>query len=63
MPKSDAELRSLGLHGQLSEILDQCRLGFNLLHNNPYASINLNLLHIENAIRKCREIILIYVKE
>jgi len=63
MFKADAELRSQGLYSQLSEILDQCRLGLNLLHANPYANINLNLLHIDNAVTECREIILVYVKE
>jgi len=63
MPEIDGITRSRGLYSQLSEILDQCRLALNLLNNNPYANINLNLLRIGNAITACRSIILVYKKE
>ena len=63
MSKTDGEIRSDDLNTQLTKITDQCRLGFNLLHHNHYANINLNLLRIEDAILVCRATILIYEKE
>ena len=63
MSKTDAETRSDDLNNQLTKITDQCRVAFNLLHHNPYANINLNLLKIEDAIVVCRATILIYEKE
>jgi len=59
----DAKKRSEDLTNQLVQILDQCTLACNLLYNDHYANINLNLLKIEEAIVVCRATILIYVKE
>jgi len=59
----DAKKRSEDLTHQLALILDQSNLALNLLYENPYANINLNLLQIEKAITTCRATILVYVKE